>query len=111
MGDDPTKARSSRRTPASVGERGIAKAVRHMEKLQVRRLPVIRLTNEDVTDLYSRVKVGTRVVVLPGGPPAPTAATDGLIQGTSRTVHRDEMNPVGQSNGQVMSTPVNSSVA
>ena len=31
----------------------------------------IRLTNEDVTDLYTRVKVGTRVVVLPGKPPAP----------------------------------------
>jgi lipoprotein-anchoring transpeptidase ErfK/SrfK len=34
----------------------------------------IRLTNEDVTDLYQRVKVGTRVVVLPGKPPA-TAST------------------------------------
>jgi hypothetical protein len=34
----------------------------------------IRLTNEDVTDLYTRVKVGTRVVVLPGKPPAPVAA-------------------------------------
>jgi lipoprotein-anchoring transpeptidase ErfK/SrfK len=33
----------------------------------------IRLTNADVTDLYSRVKVGTRVVVLPGGAPAPAA--------------------------------------
>ena len=33
----------------------------------------IRLTNEDVTDLYSRVKVGTRVVVLAGKSP-PTAA-------------------------------------
>ncbi len=33
----------------------------------------IRLTNEDVTDLYSRVQVGTRVVVLPGTPPADTA--------------------------------------
>jgi lipoprotein-anchoring transpeptidase ErfK/SrfK len=33
----------------------------------------IRLTNEDVTDLYSRVKVGTRVVVLPGkAPPGPS---------------------------------------
>jgi lipoprotein-anchoring transpeptidase ErfK/SrfK len=31
----------------------------------------IRLTNEDVTDLYSRVRVGTRVVVLPREP-APT---------------------------------------
>ncbi len=30
----------------------------------------IRLTNEDVIDLYYRVKVGTRVVVLPGKPPA-----------------------------------------
>ncbi len=30
----------------------------------------IRLTNEDVEDLYSRVTVGTRVVVLPGGPSA-----------------------------------------
>ena len=34
----------------------------------------IRLTNEDVMDLYTRVKVGTRVVVLPGSPPAPGAA-------------------------------------
>ena len=33
----------------------------------------IRLTNDDVTDLYTRVKVGTRVVVLPGKPPATTA--------------------------------------
>ena len=30
----------------------------------------IRLTNDDVMDLYRRVKVGTRVVVLPGRPPA-----------------------------------------
>lgn len=29
----------------------------------------IRMLNEDVEDLYSRVKVGTRVVVRPGGPP------------------------------------------
>src|SRR5260221_1225540 len=35
----------------------------------------IRLTNEDITDLYTRVKVGTRVVVLPGKPPATAAAT------------------------------------
>jgi lipoprotein-anchoring transpeptidase ErfK/SrfK len=35
----------------------------------------IRLTNEDVMDLYSRVKVGTRVVVLPGQPPATATAT------------------------------------
>jgi hypothetical protein len=35
----------------------------------------IRLTNEDVMDLYTRIKVGTRVVVLPGKPPATAAAT------------------------------------
>ncbi len=30
----------------------------------------IRLTNDDIADLYQQVKVGTRVVVLPGRPPA-----------------------------------------
>jgi lipoprotein-anchoring transpeptidase ErfK/SrfK len=35
----------------------------------------IRLTNEDVTDLYGRVQVGTRVVVLPGTPPDTAQAT------------------------------------
>ena len=34
----------------------------------------IRLTNEDVEDLYSRVGVGTRVVVLPGSMPYSAAA-------------------------------------
>ncbi len=34
----------------------------------------IRLTNDDVADLYTRVKVGTRVVVLPGGKPPATAS-------------------------------------
>ena len=29
----------------------------------------IRLTNDDVADLYSRVNIGTRVVVLPGTMP------------------------------------------
>jgi lipoprotein-anchoring transpeptidase ErfK/SrfK len=33
----------------------------------------IRLVNEDVSDLYSRVQVGTRVVVLPGAPPTTAA--------------------------------------
>ncbi len=31
----------------------------------------IRLTNEDIEDLYSRVNIGTRVVVLPGSPGSP----------------------------------------
>ncbi len=35
----------------------------------------IRLINEDVMDLYTRVKVGTRVVVLPGRAPASASAT------------------------------------
>jgi lipoprotein-anchoring transpeptidase ErfK/SrfK len=30
----------------------------------------VRLVNEDIQDLYDRVKVGNRVVVLPGRPPA-----------------------------------------
>ncbi len=34
----------------------------------------IRLTNEDVEDLYNRVSVGTRVVVLPGSPPVSVSA-------------------------------------
>jgi lipoprotein-anchoring transpeptidase ErfK/SrfK len=35
----------------------------------------IRLTNEDVTDLYGRIQVGTRVVVLPGKPPEAAQAS------------------------------------
>jgi L,D-transpeptidase catalytic domain len=34
----------------------------------------IGMLNEDVSDLFERVKVGTRVVVMPGGPP-PGAVT------------------------------------
>ena len=33
----------------------------------------IRLTNEDVEDLYSRVQIGAKVIVLPQTPPARTA--------------------------------------
>jgi lipoprotein-anchoring transpeptidase ErfK/SrfK len=40
----------------------------------------IRLTNEDVSDLYTRVKVGTRVVVLPGKPQAPAPVSSGAPQ-------------------------------
>jgi lipoprotein-anchoring transpeptidase ErfK/SrfK len=35
----------------------------------------IRLVNDDVEDLYSRVNVGTRVVVWPGKPPATASAS------------------------------------
>jgi lipoprotein-anchoring transpeptidase ErfK/SrfK len=34
----------------------------------------IRLVNDDIADLYSRIKVGTRVVVLPGRAPASVSA-------------------------------------
>jgi len=34
----------------------------------------IRLTNEDIEDLYDRVNLGTRIVVLPGSPAASAAA-------------------------------------
>jgi hypothetical protein len=35
------------------------------------------LLNEDIEDLFSRVQVGTRVVVLPGQMPPHTAAVNG----------------------------------
>lgn len=35
----------------------------------------IRMLNDDVQDLYARVKVGTRVVVLPGGGPASASSS------------------------------------
>src|ERR1700731_2522339 len=35
----------------------------------------IGMLNEDISDLFDRVKVGTRVVVLPGGAPPPSTAT------------------------------------
>lgn len=35
----------------------------------------VGMLNEDVTDLFERVKVGTRVVVLPGGPPPTPVAS------------------------------------
>jgi lipoprotein-anchoring transpeptidase ErfK/SrfK len=49
----------------------------------------VRLTNEDIQDLYDRVKVGNRVVVLPGKPPAtaqadPPAPVQGLPPATAQ---------------------------
>jgi lipoprotein-anchoring transpeptidase ErfK/SrfK len=61
----------------------------------------IGMLNEDVSDLFDRVKVGTRVVVLPGGPPpalttasaapmpgpsAPAQMSNGPVPGTQPTV-------------------------
>jgi lipoprotein-anchoring transpeptidase ErfK/SrfK len=39
----------------------------------------IRLTNDNIEDLYDRVTVGTRVVVLPGQPPANTASAQAPV--------------------------------
>jgi lipoprotein-anchoring transpeptidase ErfK/SrfK len=65
----------------------------------------IRLTNEDVMDLYTRAKVGTRVVVLPGKPPAtppamplnaPTAAVPaGAVAPPAAAIPPVPVNPVG----------------
>ena len=41
----------------------------------------IGMLNEDVTDLFDRVKVGTRVVVLPGGPPPGALASGQPVPG------------------------------
>jgi hypothetical protein len=57
----------------------------------------IRLTNEDITDLHSRVKVGTRVVVLPGRGQA-TAVTTGLGS-SGGTASRDKQPAVPSSSG------------
>jgi lipoprotein-anchoring transpeptidase ErfK/SrfK len=56
----------------------------------------IGMLNDDVSDLFDRVKVGTRVVVMPGNPPAalasaqpvpgPNAGPSGAIPGTQPTV-------------------------
>jgi lipoprotein-anchoring transpeptidase ErfK/SrfK len=56
----------------------------------------IGMLNDDVSDLFDRVKVGTRVVVMPGGPapgtatasaaPTPGAAQAGPVPGTQPTV-------------------------
>jgi lipoprotein-anchoring transpeptidase ErfK/SrfK len=46
----------------------------------------IRLINEDIEDLFSRVQVGSRVVVLPGRPPE-TAANTGIPPGTGEPTY------------------------
>ena len=43
----------------------------------------IRLTNDDIVDLHGRVQVGTRVVVLPGRPPATASAAPVTASGAA----------------------------
>ena len=49
----------------------------------------IRMLNEDVENLYERVKVGTKVVVLPGNSPQPQAAASPTSKAMAR-VERPE---------------------
>jgi lipoprotein-anchoring transpeptidase ErfK/SrfK len=53
----------------------------------------IRLTNEDVTDLFNRVQVGTRVVVLPGGSPPQTAQATPAVTGSVPAVEAAPLPP------------------
>jgi lipoprotein-anchoring transpeptidase ErfK/SrfK len=58
----------------------------------------IRLTNEDVSDLFSRVNVGTRVVVLPKN--APLQARGGAVQPVSMASR-----PLPQADREAMNNP------
>jgi lipoprotein-anchoring transpeptidase ErfK/SrfK len=67
----------------------------------------IRLTNEDVMDLYTRVKVGTRVVVLPGGrPPATASAVPAGYQQGGQPIYQQGGQPVYQQGGQPIFPPL-----
>jgi lipoprotein-anchoring transpeptidase ErfK/SrfK len=66
----------------------------------------IRLTNEDVMDLYTRVKVGTRVVVLPGKPPATAAATPPATAGAPPAAPTSVAPSAPPSSGSVTSAPL-----
>ncbi|MCK0209222.1 L,D-transpeptidase family protein [Starkeya koreensis] len=46
----------------------------------------IRMLNEDVENLYERVKVGTKVVVLPGNSPATASTATGSVPNTTAAV-------------------------
>jgi len=82
----------------------------------------IRLLNEDIEDLYSRVQVGTRVVVLPGKMPETVAnsTTPGIgapdtRPANNRTLNADAPDPVGSFNrvphtGAVLNAPNNGNV-
>ncbi|MGQ0684217.1 L,D-transpeptidase family protein [Bradyrhizobium sp.] len=61
----------------------------------------IGMLNEDVSDLFERVKVGTRVVVKPGGPPPGTAtAAAPPAAGTTTAAAAAPPAPVGPVPGQ-----------
>ncbi len=60
------------------------------------------MLNEDVEDLFNRVKVGTRVVVLPGGPPPTETASAQPAPGSSTaTAGQAPAQPVQMSSAPV----------
>jgi hypothetical protein len=58
------------------------------------------MLNEDVSDLFDRVKVGTRVVVLPGGPPP------GSTTASAQPMPRSSADAAGPSPTQMSSAPI-----
>jgi lipoprotein-anchoring transpeptidase ErfK/SrfK len=54
----------------------------------------VGMLNEDVEDLYSRVQVGSRVVVLPGKAPETAANTGSGASATSASVMAEPANPM-----------------
>ena len=68
----------------------------------------IRLLNEDIEDLYNRVQVGTRVVVLPGKAPETIANTG--APGASATSVMVEPTPLGRATGTTPALPAGGSL-
>jgi lipoprotein-anchoring transpeptidase ErfK/SrfK len=66
----------------------------------------IRLTNEDVMDLYTRVKVGTRVVVMPGKPPVTASATPAAAASAAVPPGPPAALPPAGGGAPVMSSPL-----
>jgi len=67
----------------------------------------IGMLNEDVTDLFGRVKVGTRVVVWPGGPPPGTATASAQpVPGPSAMPASRQPVQIGPPNGGTTPTVV-----
>ncbi len=66
----------------------------------------VGMLNEDVEDLYSRVQVGTRVVVLPGNPPA--TASNGSDPGASANNASVMVEPASTATGTVTDASVTS---
>jgi len=74
--DDRRRPRQSARRPRHVYRRHRISHSRHQRSDHHRKdvsSGCIRLTNEDVTDLYERVQVGAKIVVLPQTAPATVA--------------------------------------